>query len=77
MAHQSSGEGVLECCRAVGASLVGGHIFGRLVNPFSTRGQIIPTTLLDTCPHPVFRPSFGPVLEGKEERRDVRRDNGL
>lgn len=76
MAHQSSGEGVLECCRAVGVR-GGGHVFGRLINPFSTRGQIIPTTLLDTCPHPVFRPSFGPVLEGKEERRDVRRDNGL
>ena len=60
-----------------GLSETGGHVFDRLVNHFSTRGQMIPTTLLDTCPPPDFRPSFGPVLEGKEERRDVRRDNGL
>ena len=36
-------------------SETGGHVFDRLVNHFSTRGQIIPTTLLDTCPPPGFQ----------------------
>ena len=61
--QQRRGTGVLQGCRSRG----GGHICARLVNPFSTRGQIIiPTTLLDSCPPPGFQTFLRPCK--KRER---------
>ena len=52
-------------CRGIVPGGAGGAMtppdFGRSVNPFSTSGQIINTTLLLATPD--FRPSYGPVLE--------------
>ena len=35
-------------------------VFGQTVNPMSTRGQIIPTTVLQAPPPWIFRPCDGP-----------------
>ena len=61
---------VLQGCRKRrGGGIWGGFspspVFGRTVNPISTRGQIMPTTVL-RAPR-IFRPCDGPVLSGMPE----------
>ena len=42
--------------------------FGRSVNPISTRGQFMPTTLLTPQ---IFRPSYGPAQDHHDDSGNV------